>query len=78
MSGLEIEKRNRNKTKYGFRTIFGLNEGRSGRRERKKLRRWEDEKVGRVQSAWGIRHRAEGRRRKAEEKEGENLRSWED
>ena len=47
-------------------------------RERKKLRRWEDEKVGRAQSAWGIGHRAEGRPRKAEEKEGENLRRWED
>jgi len=31
MSRFEVEKRNRNKTKYGFRTIFGLNEGRSGR-----------------------------------------------
>jgi hypothetical protein len=33
-------------------------------RERKKLRRWEDEKVGRAQSAWGMGHRAEDRRGK--------------
>ena len=34
--------------------------------ERRKLGGWEDEKVSRAQSAWGIGHRAEGRRGKSE------------
>jgi hypothetical protein len=46
MSGVVVEKRSANYTKYGFLTIFGLNEG---RRERRKLGRWENEKVGKKQ-----------------------------
>ena len=40
-----------------------------GRRERRKVGKWEDEKVGRVQSAWGIGHRAEVGMRKVGKKE---------
>ena len=32
--------------------------------EKKKVGRWEDGKVSRAQSAWGMGHRAEGRRGK--------------
>ena len=37
--------------------------------EKQKLRRWEDGKVGRAQSAWGIGHRAEVGMRKVGKKE---------
>ena len=41
------------------------------------MRRWEDEKVGRAQSAWGIGHRAEGRRGKMRRWEKARLRDGE-
>jgi hypothetical protein len=46
MSRLEVEKGSIQNTKYGFQTVFGVNEG---RRERRKLGRWENKKVGKKQ-----------------------------
>ena len=45
-------------------------------KEGENVRSWEDEKVSRAQSAWGIGHRAEGRRRKSEGGGKINTEGW--